>query len=213
MSQTGDVFSDSVTMAVSLIDKYTGDKPFGAVSVSLKGEAYKPVKNPSGYYVFLNIPVKTYIVQVRSDYYLDNDFTAILTPPKPGDTFTDILQEITREIPLDPTPAYPFPNGATLIRGIVKNLADTPVPNASVTLVERALSTFTNKNGEYVFYLNNLTSSDISDGGFVETTTNSATTTMTISAQAGGAAASVMVDEVAEGASKSALAIKLNITS
>ena len=200
-------------MAVSLVDNFTGEKPVGAVSVTLKGESYTAVKNLSGFYVFLNIPIKAYVVQVRSDYYFDNDFPATLTPPNPGDLFSDKLAKLKQVIPLDPRPAYPFPSGATLIRGIVNDQTGNPVPNAGVTVVERGLTASTTSRGEYVFYLKGLTGDDVNDRGFVETTTNSSTTTMTVRAQVGGDVASVVVDNVAEGASNSAVAIKLNITS
>ena len=200
-------------MAVSLVDNYTGEKPVVAVSVTLKGESYKGIKNPSGYYVFLNIPIKAYVVQVRSDYYFDNDFPAALTPPAPGDLFSDRLKKLKQVIPLDPNPAYPFPSGATLIRGIVNDQAGNPVASAAVTIVERGLTAQTTSKGEYVVYLKSLTGGDVNDKGFVETTTNSSTTTMTVRAQVGGDVASVVVDNVAEGASNSAVAIKLNITS
>ncbi len=211
MSQAQDVFTLSLSLAVSLTDNYSKQQPIGKVTVSLKDEDYIAVKNPSGFYLFFNLPTtKTYIVQVKSECYFDAESLPLtLLPP---DKDNNVVLNST-EIALDPTPAYPFPHGATLIRGMVKDETGNPVPNANVTLVERALSTSTTDRGEYVFYLNKLTSNDISDTGFVEATTNGSTTVMTIKAQVGIVEASVSIDKVAEGASKSALAIKLNITS
>jgi hypothetical protein len=76
--------------------------------------------------------------------------------------------------------------------------------------------TSTTEKGEYVFYFGKLTSDDLitKDGiRYLKTTQDSPTTTMTIQAKAISSIQSITVDDVKEGATKSAVAIELNITS
>jgi len=51
--------STKLSLAVFILDDYTGKNAIGRVNVSLKGQEekpVKPVKNPSSYYLFLNLP-------------------------------------------------------------------------------------------------------------------------------------------------------------
>lgn len=106
--------STKLSLAVSLLDDYYKGKPIGRVDVSLKSRKEKPIKNLSSYYLFLDLPDDTYTVQVRSDYYFDEDLDIDLAG----------FKEPTA-INLKPKPSYPFSQGATLIRGAVANTGIT----------------------------------------------------------------------------------------
>jgi len=206
-----------LSMAISLTDKYTNKQPIGKTSVSLKDESYKAVKNPSGYYLFLDIPIKAYVIQVRSDFYFDENPPVTLSPIDPKSSMKEKLKKIVQEIELEPNPAYPFPNGATLIRGIVTDQAENPVPNASVRIVEKGMATSTSEKGEYVFYFPPLTDSGIikKDGKrYVKPKKNSKTTSLTVEAKTDSSLPGyATLGGVEEGTSVTALAIKLNISS
>ncbi len=207
MSQAGEILSDNLSIAVSLIDNYTNEQPIGRVTVTLKDEPYTALKNPSGYYLFLNLPEGDHTVQVRSDFYSDNDLPATVKPLKSEDDLSVKLGQIVKVINLEPTVAYPFPNGATVIRGVVKEQATNKVfPNATVTLVEKNMVTSTTEKGEYFFYFGKLTSDDtITKNGvtYVKPTSNSTDPTMTIQAQADGNVKTVTIDGVQEGVNTS----------
>ena len=106
--------STKLAFAVSLLDDYSKGKPIGWVEVSLKGRKEKTVKNLSSYCLFFDLPDGTYTVQVRSDYYFDEELDIYLAGFK-----EPVI------INLKPKPSYPFSAGATLIRGAVANTGIT----------------------------------------------------------------------------------------
>ena len=106
--------STKLSLAVSLLDDYSKGKPIGRVEVSLKGRKEKTVKNLSSYCLFFDLPDDTYTIQVRSDYYFDEELDLDLAGFKEP-----------RAINLKPKPSYPFSQGATLIRGTVANTGIT----------------------------------------------------------------------------------------
>lgn len=106
--------STKLSLAVSLLDDYSKGKPIGRVKVSLEGRKEKMVKNLSSYYLFFDLPDDTYTVQVRSDFYFDEEL----------DIYLAGFKEPTA-INLKPKPSYPFSQGATLIRGAVANTGIT----------------------------------------------------------------------------------------
>ncbi|NOQ33468.1 MAG: hypothetical protein GQ567_04625 [Methanosarcinales archaeon] len=143
-----------LSFAVSLIDDYSGDASIGRIDVRLKGRDKKPVKNPSSYYTFLNLPDDTYTVRVRSDHYFDED-SGIIEPAK-----LDPIEPVVEMI-LKPKPTYPFPPGATLIRGMVRDSAGKAVSGARVMVREMCVESSTTEKGEFVLYFGSLTEDEI----------------------------------------------------
>lgn len=143
--------STRLSFAVFLLDDYSMGKPIGRVDVFLKGRKEKPIKNLSSYYLFLDLPDDSYIVQVRSDYYFDEDLdtTAGLDPKNP------VI------ITLKPKPSYPFPPGATLIRGMAYDSAGKTVSDAKVRVKGKDVENKTTKKGEFVLYFGPLTEDEI----------------------------------------------------
>ncbi len=146
-----------LSLVVRPLDDYSNGDPVGRLEVSLKGR--KAIKNPSSYYLFLDLPDDTYIVQVRSDYYFDVDSETInpaeLDPKNPVVTIT-----------LKPKPSYPFPPGATLIRGMVYDTAVKAVSGAKVRIQGRDIENKTTEKGEFVLYFKSLTDEEIiKEGG------------------------------------------------
>jgi hypothetical protein len=106
------------------------------------------------YYLFLDLPDDAYTVQVGSDYYFDEDLNPTnlseLDPKNP-------LVNIT----LNPKPSYPFPPGATLIRGKVYDSAGEAVSGAKVRVRGKDVENKTTKEGEFVLYFRPLTEDEI----------------------------------------------------
>ena len=147
-------YTTRLSFAVVLLDDYSRGKPIGRVDVSLKKRKQKPIKNLSSYYLFLDLPDGTYTVQVRSDYYFDEDSGAInpveLDPKNPVVNIT-----------LKPNPSYPFPPGATLIRGKVCDSAGKAVSGAKVKAKGWDVENKTTEKGEFVLYFGPLTDEEI----------------------------------------------------
>ena len=144
--------STKLAFAVLLVDDFSNREPIGGVDVSLKDRKEKPVKNLSSYYLFLDLPDDSYTVQVRSDYYFDEelDTTAEL------DAKNSVLN-----ITLKPKPSYPFPPGATLIRGKVYALGGEAVSGAKVRVKEKGVENKTTEKGEFVLYFGPLVEDEI----------------------------------------------------
>jgi hypothetical protein len=142
MSRILESHTRRLSLAICLIDNYANKPPLGAVNISLKYQKYKATGSPSGYYVFLNLPDETYTVQARSDFYFDEDVE--VTPSS-----LNLLNPV-KKIWLKPNPAYPFPLGATLIRGLVLDSNKKTVSDAMVEITGKNIKTVTSEKGEFV---------------------------------------------------------------
>jgi hypothetical protein len=145
--------STKLSLAIFLIDDYTKEQPVGPINIFLRDREYKAAKNPSGYYLFLDLPEQAYTIQVQSDFYFAESMYVQLSSLTQNNP--------TKEIVLKPKPAYPFPNGATLVRGMVLDQTENPIPNATVEVKEKNLKTLTSEKGEYVIYFPALKANDI----------------------------------------------------
>ena len=223
-----------LAFAVSLLDDYSKGEPIGRVEVSLKDIEEKAIRNLSSYYLFLNLSNGTYTVQVRSDYYFDEE--SDISHPRPEDfafrsgsggaehdsteaTLQDISglrdrdvlefdnesnpperrmifldsdpttnkihwegdprggleydygedakirlpvpENLVIRMMLKPKPSYPFPPGATLIRGKVYDSAGEVVSGAKVRVRGKDVENKTTKKGEFVLYFGPLTEDEI----------------------------------------------------
>lgn len=97
---------------------------------------------------------------------LEHDFSAA------GSTIL-VLQNPVVTIRLKPLPSYPFPNNATLVRGLIKDSGGNPVTKANVEVNSQDIKTESDKNGEFVLYFssigNNPIQIDIEKNGNGET--------------------------------------------
>ncbi len=143
-----------LSLAVFLMDDYSGGMPPCAVNVSLKEIEEKPIKNPGSYYLFLNLPGDTYTVRVRSDHYFAEESGTInIAELDPADPVVSIT--------LKPDPSYPFPSGATLIRGMVYDSEGKSVSGARVSVLGIDIWNKTTEWGEFVLYSGDLTEDEI----------------------------------------------------
>lgn len=138
----------SLSFAVWLIDDYTQKEPLGEVRVSLRDENIKAVKNLSGYYTFSDLPEGVYTLRVESELYFSEERVV-------DNSFYSGSKEPVVEVPLKPKPLYPFPDSATLIRGLLA--VETGLP-AGVTvkaiskITPREILERTDEKGEFVLY-------------------------------------------------------------
>jgi hypothetical protein len=141
----------SLSFAVWLVDDYTQKEPLGEVRVMLNGEkitTVKALKNLSGYHTFSGLPEGTYALNVESEFYFSEE-RLVNTSSFAGS------KEPVVEIVLKPKPLYPFPDRATLIRGL---LAAEPDLLAGITIkaipksTGREIRGIPDEKGEFVLY-------------------------------------------------------------
>jgi hypothetical protein len=138
-----------LSLAVSLVDDYIDRQPIGEIKLTM-GEK-EAIKNPSGYYLFLDLPPGNYRLRVQPQYHFDQEVDVSL--PLSGEPVVSLT--------LKPNPCYPFPESATLIRGMVKDTDDKPVAEATAGIIGKEIENKTTQNGEFVLYFKTLTEQDI----------------------------------------------------
>lgn len=146
----------NLSFAVWLIDDYTQKEPIGEVRVTLKGEnitTVKAVKNLSGFYTFSGLPKGKYTLNVESEFYFPEE--------KQVDTSSPLYPEKPEDVSLKPRPLYPFPDRATLIRGMLATAAGSVLPSG-ITVeatsksedwkIQGLIQGITDEKGEFALY-------------------------------------------------------------
>lgn len=115
--------ANRASAAVRLIDTNSSDQaPIGQIQVSIDDPEIRPVRNVSGWYVFMDLQDGSYTVRVVSEYYLEETVTLPITSS---------TKPVLIDLNLLPRSSYPFPSHATLIRAVVRDVADTPISDAA----------------------------------------------------------------------------------
>jgi hypothetical protein len=131
-----------------LIDDFTLEGVAGGVQLALQGQEIKPVRNRSGYYLFINLAPGKYRYSIESEHFerVEDGVTVWKNniPPEP--------------IPINliPRPSYPFPHGVTLIRGtILEETTRNPIKDVKVglKLKGKEVAAKTADDGQFVIYL------------------------------------------------------------
>ncbi|HII02534.1 TPA: hypothetical protein HA351_13095 [Methanosarcinaceae archaeon] len=144
--------SFNLSFAVWPVDDYTQKGALGKIRVRLKEGNIKAVKNLSGYQTFSGLPDDTYTLSVEPELYFPEE--------RKVDTSTySGSKEPVIEIPLKPRPLYPFPDRATLLRGMLA--AENGLP-AGITIkatakepskvTEMEVRGIPDEKGEFVLY-------------------------------------------------------------
>ena len=167
-------------------------QPLVRLNVSLKElPDFKPIFGERGFYCFEGTETVTIDGQVFVRVPIPNgNYTLIVEPeptsgnwynlqPRPGDPWTDTFERsLTLPMPnplspletvtLSPTPAYPFPANATLVRGsVIQNGAPLPLavvdsdydevdPNDTSLTIPVHVETISDRAGEFVLFFKNL---------------------------------------------------------
>ncbi|EFM11333.1 conserved hypothetical protein [Paenibacillus curdlanolyticus YK9] len=120
----GESFVSRVSAAIRPIDELAADRsPIGQVQITLEGITAKPLRNRSGWQVFMDLPSGNYVGRLVSEHYLDAEISI---------TVQSGADPVALDVPLLPRSSYPFPSHATLLRGVVKDQAGVPVNDAVV---------------------------------------------------------------------------------
>lgn len=148
--------------------------PFGEIRIALESVPRGAVKNPSGYFMYLTLEDGDYAVAVNADYYIGKQFTVTLPDhglPPGGQTDLDdevklieLNGALLAEVRLIPNVNYPFPSGATLVRGQVEDGSGNPVPGSTLNVLGTEadppgldISFQTDARAQFVLFCNRLT--------------------------------------------------------
>lgn len=193
IAYSGDSRTTEVKLAVRVVDSFTDERPLITLRVRLKElPDVRPLRGESGFYGFEGtetvnvngttivrnpIPDGNYTLIVEPDQISGNQYN--LQPRALGQPWTTTFERpIVLPLPnplqplevvtLSPTPAYPFPANATLVRGTVKK-SDTAVaaavvsttydqidPADSTQTISVAIETITDLAGEFVLFFTRL---------------------------------------------------------
>ena len=128
-----------MSLAVLVRDGHTGRSGLIAV-VSLEGVAIKPVRNPGGHYVFIDLPGGEYVISVAGcEGFIPARKNVTVTAQ--GGVFVPLV--------LMPSSAYPFSATDTLARGSVE-VNGAPLADALVMVEGTGLSAVTDGRGDFV---------------------------------------------------------------
>lgn len=117
-----------VSFAVRLQDDYTAQvSPTGQVNILNAGDGCRTMYNPSGYYVFTDLTADDLTIAVEVEHYLRAE--TLLKISSLDRAFPVV------SVTLIPDSSYPFPAGATLVRGTVSDSNGKALPDAGVAAV------------------------------------------------------------------------------
>jgi len=140
-----------LSFAVWLVDGYTQKRSLGDVRVTVNGENsknVKAVKNLSDYYIFTGLPEGRYTLSVESEHYFSNERIV--------DTSSFVgSKEPVVEVFLRPKPSYPFPDRATLVRGMLAaefGILSGITVKAVLKASGREVLSMPGENGEFVIF-------------------------------------------------------------
>lgn len=148
-----------LSLAVYIVDGYKGAGGIYA-RVSLGDCEAKPLRNPSGYYIFSGLSPRIYTVRIDAgDNYLICE--------KPADLSAGGI--IILRVDMIPSPSYPFSPSDTLVRGSVRAFG-IGVPEAKITVAFMGVVSGTDNLGDFVVAFKGLKSlvSKTGNKGFVK---------------------------------------------
>ncbi len=148
-----EIIKTGLSFAVRPIDEYTGKQPSGRIKIMIEEEKnISAIRNPSGYYLFTNLSAGDYTLNINAEFYFTEKITINTSSLDPKNPVVEVV--------LKPGASYPFPENATLIRGVVRNTV--PVVNAGITVTGKAIKTLTDAKGEFVLFFRGIKKEDIS---------------------------------------------------
>lgn len=147
-------------LAVKPIDVFTGDRPIDDVRVRLRGVDVVPIENPSGYYLFSETDSNR--VLPDSELTIRVEGSARYQPTGVPVTPSSLPQSNpVKRVMVAPSTSYPFPSGATLVRGRLRDESNDSIVGAEISIRSVGSSTTTNQNGEFVCFFTELTESNV----------------------------------------------------
>lgn len=113
--------------------------------IVLPGVVRLPYRHHEGYIIFLDLPPGDYPVSIESVRY--KYYGELAINPLTQDPLNAIV-----ELPVEPSADYPFPNDATLLRGIVQDSYGNPIQGARVEIDTGGQFAISDAQGRVVLY-------------------------------------------------------------
>ncbi len=143
------------SFAVWLQDDLSGQASLvDTTQITIKENGRWALRNPSGYYVFTQMPETTVTVRVETKYYVLREVSVNI----PALNARNPVVAVT----MKPNSLYPFPTGTTLVRGIVVDAGAHPLSGATVSVAGSAVTNTSEADGRFVLYWGPLLEDDIS---------------------------------------------------
>jgi hypothetical protein len=161
-AETTQVYSP---VGLHLLDELTNEAPIGNVNAFLdllgannvwQQTSVQPSVGPSGILTYpglefhgnaTGLPARQYRIRMTADYYVPfylakDDGIAFTAYPYDQTNPPQTIASVAQDTPLLPAPNYPFASHIPVLRGVVVDATNKPVPNAYVTQgnTERALT-------------------------------------------------------------------------
>jgi hypothetical protein len=137
--------TSNVSVAVRLRDDFS--KEWFLVDktrVFVKESGREALENPSKYRVFLDLAGASFTVRVENKYYFEQEVGVAIAGLNPRHPLVSVT--------MIPRCRYPFPRGATLIRGRIVDSAAAPVAGATIMVTGTAMSNRSEPEGQFVLY-------------------------------------------------------------
>ncbi len=132
--------------ALFITDGFTGSSPREPVEIRIGTSRQRTVVTPSGYVALFGLAPGTALCTIACNGFRPERVSLEIGDGKPE----------AREVTLSPLPSYPFPPGATLLRGtVLEEGAESRVEGVSVSLVAagQRLTSVTDERGEFVLFI------------------------------------------------------------
>ncbi len=144
----------SLSFAVNITDGFSQERSLiGETSVFLRENGLQALKNPSGYFVFMDLMGDSFTLRVENKYYFDMELPVTISQLDPDYPLVSGL--------LIPNCLYPFPTGSTSIRGRVSDTNGNPITGASIKIASNTVANQSDMSGCFVLYFGALTEVDI----------------------------------------------------
>lgn len=138
-----------------MIDDYTKGKPVGNIRVEIKETSKKAFRNLSGYYCFTGLEVGSYTVSIKPELYFPEEIIVNMSVfSDPNNPVVEVNSK--PEVAIKPSPRYPFPANATLVRGLIESGSGKPVAGLKVRVKGKDIENLTDSRGEFVLYFKNV---------------------------------------------------------
>ncbi len=119
-----------LSMAVMLKDELSSDKKaIGDVFLKASGIKKAIVRHSTGYFLLIDLSEGKHNLTAGGEFYRQVDFsvdTKSIDPKKPFVDFVDIS--------LKPNSHYPFPEGKPVLKGMIVDAGNEPIPEASIQI-------------------------------------------------------------------------------
>lgn len=147
-------FTTDVSFAVRLRDDFSRQWALvGSTRVFVEEGGVEAIENPGKYQVFVDLAGPSFTVHIENKYYFDQVVSVGIAGLDPRQPLVSVTMK--------PGYAYPFPMGASLIRGRIVDSAGAPIEGAAITAVGSTSNNAGEPDGRFVLYFGPAREEDI----------------------------------------------------